>query len=125
MPGAKKATNAVPPEKLALYDQLVATIPNVERKGASVPYTSWNGHMFSYLTKDGTLALRLPTEARAAFLERYQTALVEAYGIVQKEYVSVPEDLLQRTQELQPYFQVSFEHVNTLRPKPAKQGKTT
>ena len=49
---------------LALYEQLVATIPGLARKGDTVPYTSVNGHMFSYLTKAGTLALRLPKEAR-------------------------------------------------------------
>ena len=119
----KKATNTVPAEQLACYDQLVATIPGVERKGATVPYTSWNGHMFSYLTPDGTLALRLPAQTRAEFLERYRTRLVEAYGVVQKEYVAVPEALLQQTQELQPYFQSSFDFVNALRPKPHKQGK--
>jgi hypothetical protein len=120
----KKAPNTVPSEPLAWYDQLVATIANVERKGATVPYTSWNGHMFSYLTSDGTLALRLPAEARAEFLERYHTGLVEAYGVVQKEYVVVPTALLKQTQEIHRYFQISFDYVNTLRPKPQKPGKS-
>jgi hypothetical protein len=119
----KKAPNTVPSESLAWYDRLVATIPDVERKGATVPYTSWNGHMFSYLTADGTLALRLPAEACAEFLERYHSGLVERYGTVQKEYVVVPEALLQQTQELQAYFQISFAYVNSLRPKPQKPGK--
>jgi hypothetical protein len=119
-----KAANAVPPESLVWYDQLVATIPQVERKGATVPYTSWNGHMFSYLAPDGTLALRLPTPARTKFLERYQTTLREAYGVVQKEYVVVPAAVLQQTQDLQPYFQISFDYVNSLRPKPHKPGKS-
>ena len=47
-------------DKLALYEKLVATNPKVERKGATVPYTSVNGHMFSYLSKEAKLALRLP-----------------------------------------------------------------
>ena len=45
---------------LQLYERLVSTNPNVERKGASMPYTSLNGHMFSLLTKEGKLVLRLP-----------------------------------------------------------------
>jgi len=36
---------------LALYEKLVATNPKVERKGATMPYTSLNGHMFSLLTR--------------------------------------------------------------------------
>ena len=56
---AKPTTAAVQAEKLALYEKLVATNPKVERKGAAVPYTSLNGHMFSYLSKEGKLALRI------------------------------------------------------------------
>jgi len=123
--GAKKEQQEVPPEKLALYDKLVATIPNVQRKGATTPYTSWNGHMFSFLALDGSLGLRLPQEARDRFLKTYQTTLVEAHGTIMKEYVAVPEDLLQNTQELQPYFALSFEYVQTFKPKPQKKGKTT
>src|SRR5215831_17565751 len=111
---AKKAKKEVPADKLALYEKLVATIPGVERKGASVPYTSLNGNMFSYLSADGTLALRLPKGAREAFLEKYQTTLMQAYGIVQKEYVAVPADLLKKTEELKPYFEASFEYAKTL-----------
>jgi len=57
-------------DPLALYEQLVATIPGVERKGDTIPYTSVNGHMFSNLTKAGKLALRLPEDEREAFIAR-------------------------------------------------------
>jgi len=50
---AKPAAGAIPLEKLELYEKLVATNPNVERKGDTVPYTSLNGHMFSYPSKRG------------------------------------------------------------------------
>jgi hypothetical protein len=88
---AKPAAAVVPSDKLELYEKLVATNPNIERKGATVPYTSLNGHMFSYLSKEGKLALRLPAGEREAFLKKYKTKLCEAYGIVQKEYVVVPD----------------------------------
>jgi len=58
MPGSAKAS-PIPAERLAAYERVVATLPGVERKGATVPYTSVNGHMFSYLSATGTLALRL------------------------------------------------------------------
>ena len=61
---AKPAAGTAPLEKLELYEKLVATNPNVERKGETVPYTSLNGHMFSYLSKEGKLDLRLPAEER-------------------------------------------------------------
>src|SRR6185437_8266359 len=104
-------------EKLELYDKLVATIPDVKRKGATVPYTSLNGHMFSYLSKEGTLALRLPAEEREAFLEKYKTKLCQAYGVVQKEYVDVPDTLLARTQELKKFFDISYRYVASLKAK--------
>jgi hypothetical protein len=96
----------------------VATLPGVERKGASVPYTSVNGHMFSYLSADGRLALRLAPADREAFIERYHTRLHEAYGIVQKAYVTVPDDLLTDTDALAPHLAASFAYVSALKPKP-------
>jgi hypothetical protein len=116
----KAATSA---DKLALYEKLVATNPRVERKGATVPYTSVNGHMFSYLSKDGKLALRLPEGEREAFLKKHKTSLCEAYGIVQKEYVEVPDVLLAATQELKKYFDASYEYVKSLKPKPTTRKK--
>ena len=118
-----KATASVPPGKLELYEKLVATNPSVQRKGATVPYTSLNGHMFSYLTKEGKLALRLPAEEREAFLKKYKTTLCEAYGIVQREYVIVPDALLSSTRELKKFFDCSYEYVGSLKPKPTTRKK--
>jgi hypothetical protein len=87
-------------ENLAWYEKLVATNPKVARKSATMPYTSLNGHMFSLLTKEGWLALRLPSDVREAFLKKYKTKLCVQYGTVMKEYVEVPDALLKRTTEL-------------------------
>ena len=103
---------------LALYEKLVATNPKVERKGATMPYTSLHGHMFSLLTRDGWLALRLSSEVRVAFLKKYQTKLCVQYGTVMKEYVQVPDALLKRTKELRKYFDQSYAYVGSLKPKP-------
>jgi hypothetical protein len=119
----KPAAPSAPPEKVALYDKLVATNAKVERKGASVPYTSLNGNMFSYLSKNGKLALRLPELEREAFLKKYKAKLCEAYGIVQQEYVEVPDSLLASTRELKKYFDQSFSYVSSLKPKPTTKKK--
>jgi TfoX/Sxy family transcriptional regulator of competence genes len=108
-------------DRLKLYEKLVATNPSVERKGATMPYTSLNGHMFSFLTKEGKLALRLPTEERDAFLKRYKTNLCKQNGVVMKEYVEVPDALLKRTQELKEFFDVSYAYVGSLKPKATKK----
>jgi len=106
---------------LDLYEKLVATNPNVERKGKTMPYTSVNGHMFSLLDKEGKLGLRLPKEEREAFLVEFKTELSIQYGAVMKEYVVVPNDLLKKTDELKKYFEISYEYVSSLKPKPTKR----
>ena len=121
--GKSATTATIPADKLELYEKLVATNPKVERKGATVPYTLVNGHMFSYLGKSGKLALRLPEEKREAFLKKYKARLCEAYGRVQPEYVEVPDSLLAATRELKPYFDSSFEYVSGLKPKPTKRKR--
>jgi len=120
--GAKKPA-AAPPDKVDLYDKLIKTHPRIERQGASIPYTSLNGHMFSYLSASGSMALRLPDDAREAFLKKYKTTLCTAYGVVQKEYVTVPDALLNKTRELQPYLALSYDYVKTLKPKSTTRKK--
>ncbi len=116
-----KPKNNIPADKMELYEKLVRTNPDVKRKGAANPYTSLNGHMFSYLNASGSLALRLPPDEREKFLKKYKTKLFEAYGIVMKEYVTVPDKLLRDTKTLQRYFQLSYEYIKTLKPKPTKK----
>jgi TfoX/Sxy family transcriptional regulator of competence genes len=115
--------NNIPADKLALYEKLVKTNPKIERKGAANPYTSLNGHMFTYLNQSGSLALRLPEDEREKFLRKYKTTLFEAYGAVMKEYVTVPDSLLKDTKTLQQYFQLSYEYIKTLKPKSTTKPK--
>lgn len=109
-------------EQLALYEQLVAAQPGIERKGKTLPYTSLNGHMFSFLSAEGELALRLSTEDRKAFLKEYKTQLMTQHGAVMQEYVSVPHALLKNTKELSPYLAKSVAYIRTLKPKPSKKS---
>jgi hypothetical protein len=115
---AKDQPGAATAASLPAFDRVIATRPEVSRKGAKIPYTSLNGNMSSYLADDGTLVLRLGADDRAAFLKRYATRLHEAYGTVQKEYVDVPPELLEATDELAPWFAMSVAYVGGLRPKP-------
>jgi len=109
--------------KLDLYRKLVTTIPKVDIKGDTIPYTSLNGHMFSYLHPSGAFALRLPEDEREKFLSKYKTKLLEAYGTVQKEYVTVPDSLFENIKELKKYLEMSYRYVGTLKPKPEKKKK--
>lgn len=51
------------------------------------------------------------------------TTHFEAYGIVQKEYVTVPAALLADTARFVPHFRASFEYATALKPKPTKLKK--
>jgi hypothetical protein len=115
---AKKEEKAIPSDKLALYDKLIQTHPDIERKGVKLPYTSFNGHMFTFLSENGVLAIRLPKDEREAFLKKYGTTLMESHGAIMKEYVEVPESLLKNTKEIKKYIDLSYEYVKTLKPKP-------
>ena len=110
-------------EKLALYERLVATNPDVSRKGDTMPYTSLNGNMFTLLTKEGTLILRLDPETQAAFIKKYKSKLPVQYGAVMKEYVEVPDTLLSKTRELKKYFDLSYAYASSLKAKATKKKK--
>jgi hypothetical protein len=113
-----------PPEHaVRLYEALVATHPEIERKGKSSPYTSINGNMYTILSADGTLGMRLAGADRDAFIATYGTGLYQAHGTVMKEYVAVPAELLARTSELAPYLAKSHDYAKSLKPKPtARRG---
>ena len=118
MPKAKKP----PSEKEILFQKLVATNPEIELKGDVNKYTSYNGNMFSMLSADQVMAIRLPEKALGEFLKKYNTELKVAYGVVMKEYAVVPDALLKKTKELKKYFDISYEYVKTLKPKATKKS---
>ncbi len=118
MPAQKKSEA----DREALYDKLIATNPEIERKGDANPYTAINGNMFTLL-HESHLAIRLPEEEREKFLKKYKTKLYEAYGAVMREYVAVPDSLLENTKELKKYLDLSYEYAKTLKPKATKKKR--
>ena len=114
---AAKKKSQIPQDKLDLYEKLIAGIPETERKGAVHPYTSANGHMFTYLDQTGTLGIRLPPKDVEVFLKKYDSKLFESYVVVKKDWVTVSDALLQKTKELRKYLYVSLEYVQSLKAK--------
>ncbi len=122
MPGGSQYQG--PPEALELYAAVVnAASGDSEVKGAKNPYTSRNGHMFSFLDVDGAMALRLSDDLGEEFRATYISGPVIQYNSVMRGYVAVPPDLLQRTLELGTWFDKSYEWIGTLEPKPTKKPK--
>ncbi len=111
-----------PSEALDLYTAIVRrSASDVSVKGAKNPYTSVNGHMFSFLDADGTMALRLPNQLYEDFLTRYDSGPVMQHGRVMHGYISVPDELLHNTDELADWFDKSHDWTRTLQPKPTKK----
>jgi hypothetical protein len=118
-----------PPSAVRIYEAVIEASPAAERKGVTMPYTSRNGHMYSFLDSDGTMALALPPDRQAEFIARYETDVVEQHGRIMKDFVAVPADLLERTSELRQWFDVSFEWTGIRKPKsttrPAKKASSS
>jgi TfoX/Sxy family transcriptional regulator of competence genes len=121
---ASKKKNTASDAKAERYEKLIATIPGLERKGDANPYTSINGNMFTLLHQSSALAIRLPEDERQEFVKKYKTKLFEAYGTVMKEYVAVPDAMLENPKELKKYLEVSFKYAKTLKPKPTAKKKS-
>lgn len=115
---------AIPADKIELYDKLVAMFPDVERKGKANPYTSYQGNMFSCLSKDGVLGIRLSKEDGEAFCAKYESGPFIHYGAVMKGYVTVPDELFANLRSMKKHFQASITHVESL-PSKATSKKTT
>ena len=112
---AKKSAAYPHLKALEVYKKICADVCDV--KGATMPYTSLNGHMSSFLDADGRLALRLEKTDRARFLDDFENALCTAHGRVMKEYVLVPEDVFFDESLIRPYFEQSWAYAKTLKPK--------
>jgi hypothetical protein len=116
-----KKESLIPPDRLKLYDMLIESDPEIERKGKTVPYTSLNGHMFTFLSKEGIIGLRLSKEDRLEFIQKFNSKLMIQYGRVMKEFVEVPSDLLTNAKTLSKYLKKSINYILTLKPKSTKK----
>ncbi len=112
------------PKVLAAYRKMLDAAPDVEWKGAARPYTSINGNMYSAISRDDIIGLRLSRADLKAFMETYETTHFEGYpGFFQKEYVAVPQTLLANTRALRRWFRKSYDHAAGLKPKPTTRKK--
>ncbi len=121
MPGGSEYPG--PQRALELYTAAVdASSGDAVVKGAKNPYTSRNGHMFSFLDAEGAMALRLSDDLRDEFGTRYDMAPVVQYGSVMRGYVAIPDELLEDTDAIRAWFDKSYEWIGTLEPTPTKKG---
>jgi len=111
-----------PPEALECYLALVEASGNGEVKGAKNPYTSRNGHMFSFLDREGALALHLSKELEEEFRSSYESGPVIQYNSTMRGYSSVPPELFDDPVTLGEWYDRSWEWIGTLKPKATKKS---
>lgn len=108
-------------ERLKIYKKIIELTLNVEFKGKTVPYTSANTYMFSQLNKDAEIGIRLPKESYKEFIEKYKATEFRSYGAVMREYVKIPDELLDDVELLSKYLAEAHEYVMSLPPKKSKK----
>ena len=106
-------------EKQALYKKFVEAC-GFDVKGKA-GYTSKNGHMFSFIGKDGTVAIRLSPEDKDEFESEHNTGDVIQYNAVMRGYVPISNELLLDTNRCSSYLKASEAYISTLKPKPTKK----
>lgn len=104
-------------EILKIYDQAVDLCPDFERKGKTVPYTSANGYMFSFINKDGELGIRFSTEDQQTLMEKHNTTIFKSHGAVMRGYILITNEMLGDLNLLAKYLMKGFKHAMSLPPK--------
>ena len=104
-------------DKLKIYDELISHCPGLKRKGKTAPSTTANGYMFSHLNKEGQIGIRLPKEKAEEFVSKYGGDEFRSYGAVMREYVHVPDALLDDLEEVAKYLAEGHRYVMSLKPK--------
>jgi hypothetical protein len=106
-------------EIVAKYDEAVKRA-GLERLGKTMPYTSLNGNMFSYVDKDGSVAIRFSKPDLERLLKDHDAEMMVSYGAVMKEYLKVPEAVVTNSGELLKWMKLSFKYAKTLKAKATK-----
>lgn len=117
------ATTEASEHTIELYKKLVASVPDIELKGKTNLYTSHNGHMYSFVAKEGYVAIRFSEEEKDSFIEKYNSKSAISHGATMHGYAVIPDSLLSQTEKLKPYLELSLEYIKTLKPKPTKKKK--
>ena len=107
---------------LLVFDQAVALVPNLVRKGKSMPYTGDNQRMFGMVNKTGEIGVRLSKEDQEHFaIEFPEHAVYESYGAVMKDDVHLPESFHSNPSLIADYLQKSWSYIQSLPSKPKKK----
>ena len=114
---------AAPADKAELYMRLLDSVGEIDSKSNfGSAHTAINGNMYTMISKHGVVGIRLPEPERSEFLQRYSSELFrgDPSWPPAKEFVAVPDRLLEKTEVLTPYLESSLRYVKEMKPKPSK-----
>ena len=103
--------------------KLLSSVPEIDAKSNfGSAYTAIYGNMYTMISKHGVVGIRLPEPERADFLQTYSSELFrgDPSWPPAKEFVAVPDHLLDRTEVLTPYLESSLRYVEGMKPKSTK-----
>ena len=101
-------------ETLKRYDDLVAQCNRFERKGKTMPYTSSNGHMFSFINKAGEFGIRFGKERQEELMKELNSDYFHSHNAIMKGYVLIPEIVFNNNKTMIDLLNESYEYVESL-----------
>ncbi len=104
-------------DKVAHYNKIVAQTNQFDRKGKTMPYTSANGYMFSFINKEGEFGIRFSKERCQELMELHNTGIFKSHGATMRDYVHFPAALFKDEKLMLNYLKEGFAHVMSLKPK--------
>jgi hypothetical protein len=103
-----------------IYRNLIEAHPYAELKGKKNPYTSVKGRMYTFLDIDDKLSIRLNLEDTEEYASKYEWRPSIQHDRIMKEYILVSPKMMENDKDLKYFFNKSFEHFNSMTPKPKK-----
>jgi TfoX/Sxy family transcriptional regulator of competence genes len=115
------------PDQLVAYlEEIMGGHPGVElKKMFGYPVAFTNGQMACGVFQE-SLMMRLSYSDRKNFLEKYDTRLFEPMpGRPMKEYVLIPDTLINEAKLLRPWIEKSLAYVGSIPKKPKPKAKAS
>lgn len=101
-------------ENLKIYDEIVAKCERFDRKGKSVPYTSANGHMFSFINKSGEFGIRFSKEVQEKLIKEFNSDYFYSHNAQMKGYVLIPQEIFIDQEKVKDLLNQSYDYVMSL-----------
>lgn len=102
---------------LALYEDIISNVQGLDCKGNKNPYTSVNGHMFSFIDREGKLSMRFSEDRKEELINKHDAGPSIQYNSVMRGYVLFPESMLKDKKTLIKYLKESLAYTSSLKPK--------